>query len=172
MVTENAAEQSLKILSEKSEKSIELFKQTNLQEEKINERLAKVVQQYLSRWKDTTRPGMLALASEAAGGQQGKALPLQFALLHIDATMDIHDDIIDESLSKKRVKTIYGKMGKETALLIGDKFMVKGFVQLHTALENLPLERRRLIMAGVNDFLFEVVDAHVSESARKQINGV
>ena len=69
--------------------------------------------------------------------------------------------------AKKRVKTIYGKMGKETALLIGDKFMVKGFVQLHKALENIPLERQRLIMAGVNDFLFEVVDAHVSEAALK-----
>ena len=167
MTITSTAEQSLKILNEKSQKSIELFKQSNYHQKTGNEKLNKIIEQYLSRWKDTTRPATLALAFEAVGGEQGKAVPLQFALLHIDATMDIHDDIIDESLSKKRVKTIYGKMGKETALLVGDKFMVKGFVQLHKALENLPLERQRLIMAGVNDFLFEVVDAHVSESALK-----
>jgi geranylgeranyl diphosphate synthase, type I len=167
MANKSTAEQSLKILSEKSQKSIELFKQTNYQQKTGNEKLNKVIEQYLSRWKDTTRPAMLALAFEAVGSEQGKAVPLQFALLHIDATMDIHDDIIDESVAKKRVKTIYGKIGKETALLIGDKFMVEGFIHLHKALENLPLERQGMIMAGVRDFLSEVVDAHVLEAALK-----
>ncbi len=167
MASKSAAEQSLKILSKKSEKAIELFKKTNLGQKTSDEKLNKVIEQYLLRWKDTTRPGMLALAFEAAGGEIDKAVPLQLALLHIDATMDIHDDIIDESLAKKRVKTIYGKMGKETALLIGDKFMVEGFNHLHEALVNLPLEQQNRIMAGVNDFLSEVVDAHVAEAALK-----
>ncbi len=163
MATENATDHSLRILSEKSEKSIELFKQMNLREAKSNERLTKVIEQYLSRWRDTTRPGMLALAFEAVGGEQDKALPLQFALLHIDATMDIHDDIIDESVAKKNRKTVYGKLGKEATLLIGDAFMVKGFHYLHKAIENLPADQRSMIMDGIQDFLSEVVEAHLSE---------
>lgn len=167
MPGESIAEKSLKILSEKSQQAIALFKQAVSEEKTSDEKLNKVLEQYVSRWNDTTRPGILALSFEAAGGEQGKAVPLQFALLYIDATMDIHDDIIDESIAKKKVKTIYGKMGKEAALLIGDKFMVKGFTHLHKALKNLPLERQELIMAVVKDFLSEVVDAHMSEASLK-----
>ena len=167
MASESLAEKSLGILSEKSKQSIALFTRAVLEEETSDEKLNKALKQYVSKWKDTTRPGILALSFEAAGGEQGKAVPLQFALLYIDATMDIHDDIIDESIAKKRAKTIYGKMGKEKALLIGDKFMVKGFAHLHKALNNLPLERQELIMAVVKDFLSEVVDAHISEAALK-----
>jgi geranylgeranyl pyrophosphate synthase len=167
MPGKSIAKKSLKILSEKSEQSIALFKQAVLNEKTISEKLNKVLEQYVSRWNDTTRPGILALSFEAAGGEEGKAVPLQFALLHIDATMDIHDDIIDESIAKRKIKTIYGKLGKETTLLIGDAFMVKGFAHLHKALKNLPLERQELIMAAVKDFLSEVVDAHLSETALK-----
>jgi geranylgeranyl pyrophosphate synthase len=77
--------------------------------------------------------------------------------------MDIHDDIIDESIAKRNRKTIYGKLGKEAALLIGDVLMVKGFFYLHKAVENLQEERKSLIMDEVKDFLTEVVDAHISE---------
>ena len=168
MPGKSIAQKSLKILSEKSEQSIALFKQAVSKEKTSSEKLNKVLEQYVSRWNDTTRPGILALSFEAAGGEQGKAVPLQLALLHIDATMDIHDDIIDESTAKKKAKTIYGKMGKETALLIGDEFMVKGFTRLHEALKNLPIERQESIMTAVKDFLSEVVDAHVSETVLKR----
>jgi geranylgeranyl diphosphate synthase type I len=110
---------------------------------------------------------MLAIACEAVGGNLEEVVPLQAALLFIDATMDIHDDIIDESVSKKNRKTVYGKLGKEATLLIGDALMVKGFSNLHSALEDLPKNRRLQIMNGVKDFLSEVVNAHISEASLK-----
>jgi geranylgeranyl pyrophosphate synthase len=77
--------------------------------------------------------------------------------------MDIHDDIIDKSVAKATGKTIYGKTGAETALLLGNAFLVKGFVQLHKAIEKLPRERQLLIIDTTKDFLFEVIKAHMIE---------
>ena len=167
MPSENLAETSLKTLNEKSEKAISSFKQAILEDKMSNAKTNDAIEQYLSRWKDTTRPGTLALSCEAVGGKLEEVVPLQVALLFIDATMDIHDDIIDESIAKRNVKTIYGRLGKETALLIGNAFMVKGFSHLHKAIKNLPQARQALIMDSVKAFLLEVVDAHISEAPLK-----
>ena len=83
------------------------------------------------------------------GGQIENVLPLQVALAFIDVTMDIHDDIIDDSLSKKKKKTLYGKLGTGSVLLLGDDFLVKGFYNLYKAIENLPKERQLRIMSMV-----------------------
>jgi geranylgeranyl pyrophosphate synthase len=167
MTKESLAEKSLLTLNEKSDKARKLVKKIILEEKLSQEKINQAVELYLSRWNDTTRPGTLALSYEAVGGEPDKAVSLQTALLLIDATMDIHDDILDESLAKKNIKTIYGKLGKEAALLIGDALMVKGFSQLHKALENLPQERQALIIDEVHTFLLEVVDAHIIEAQLK-----
>jgi len=167
MPTESLTEKALKVLNEKSAKARASAKQAILEEKTGIKKVDDAVEQYLSRWKDSTRPGVLSLACEAVGGNPEEAVPLQAALLFIDATMDIHDDIIDESIAKKNRKTLYGKLGKETTLLLGDVFMVKGFNRLHKALENLPKDWSLQIIDEVNHFLSEVVEAHISEAPLK-----
>jgi geranylgeranyl pyrophosphate synthase len=167
MASESLVEKALKTLNEKSEKARSIVKQALLEEKTGIKKVDETIEQYLLRWNDTTRPGMLAIACEAVGGSLEEVVPLQAALLLIDATMDIHDDIIDESVTKKNRKTVYGKLGKEATLLIGDALMVKGFSNLHRALEDLPKNRRLQIMNGVKDFLSEVVNAHISEAPLK-----
>ena len=166
MASENRTEKAMKILNEKSEKARAIVKHSILEKQIGIGKVDKAIGQYLSRWNDTTRPGVLALACEAVGGKR-EVVPLQAALLFIDATMDIHDDIIDESVTKKNRKTVYGKIGKEATLLIGDAFMVEGFYYLHKAIENLPTAQKLMIMDGVKDFLSEVVEAHISEAPLK-----
>lgn len=167
MANETLTEKVLKLLDEKSAKARTIVKQIILAEKTEVKKVDTAIEQYLSRWDDTTRPGILYLACEAVDGNAQEIVPLQVALLFIDATMDIHDDIIDESLAKKNRKTVYGKLGKEATLLIGDGFMVKGFSQLYRALENLPKDRRLQIIDGVNHFLSEVVEAHMLEAQLK-----
>jgi geranylgeranyl pyrophosphate synthase len=162
MARENRTEKAMYILEEKSAKARAIVKQSILEKQIGIGKVDKAIVGYLSSWNDTTRPGVLALASEAVNGKR-EAVPLQVALLFIDATMDIHDDLIDESVVKKNRKTVYGKLGKEATLLIGDMFMVKGFHYLNKAIDNLPVEQRSMIMDGIQDFLSEVVEAHVSE---------
>lgn len=167
MESERLAEKTLKILLEKSQKALELAKKMILEEKIGLKKTDEAVKYYLSRWNDTTRPGMLSIACEAVGGNSEEVVPLQMALLFIDATMDIHDDIIDGSAVKDDRQTIYGKFGKETALLIGNAFMVKGFNRLYRTLENLPKDQRLLIIDTVKDFLLEVVNAHILEAQLK-----
>ena len=167
MTNESLSEKVLSLLNEKSAKACALVKQSILEKKMGIGKVDNAIEQYLSRWDDTTRPGVLALACEAVGGNREEAVPLQTALLFIDATMDIHDDIIDESTAKKNRKTIYGKLGKGATLLIGDVFMVRGFNYLHKTLENLPRDRRLEIMDTIEDFLSEVVEAHISEATLK-----
>jgi geranylgeranyl pyrophosphate synthase len=167
MASESIAGKVLVLLNEKSARARALVKHSILEKQMGIRKVDKAVEQYLSKWEDTTRPGVLALACEAVGGNQEEVVPLQAALLFIDATMDVHDDIIDESVAKKNRKTVYGKLGKEATLLVGDLFMVEGFNYLHRALENLPKDLRSMVMDGIEDCLSEVVEAHVSEALLK-----
>jgi len=167
MTIESLNEKVLSLLKEKSAKARALVKQLIIEKKIGIQKVDKAIEQYLARWDDTTRPGVLALACEAVGGNREEVVPLQVALLFIDATMDIHDDIIDESTTKKTRKTVYGKLGKGVTLLIGDAFMVRGFNYLSRTLENLAKDRRLGIMNTIEDFLSEVVEAHILEAPLK-----
>lgn len=162
MENRKSAEKALRILEEKSEKVLELTKKTIL-EEKICKRGDEALKHYIKKWEDTTRPGVLCLACEAVGGNVEEIIPLQVALLFIAATMDIHDDIIDKSVSKSTGQTLYGKFGEEIALLLGNAFLVKGFNQMYKAIGNLSKERKSLIIDTLKNFLFEVINAHILE---------
>ncbi len=162
MDNEGPAGTALEVLRLKSEEALELTKKAIL-EEKISKKTDAALKDYVKKWNDTTRPGVLSLACEAVNGNLNELVPLQIAMLSIAATMDIHDDIIDKSDAKATGKTVYGKTGVETALLLGNAFLVKGFIQLYKAIEKLPRERQLLIIDTVQNSLFEVIKAHVIE---------
>jgi len=167
MANKGLAEKALAILQAKSEKALKNAKELVLQEKFRCEKANEALQYYVSTWNDTTRPGVLALAHEAVGGKAEEVIPLQTAMLFIDAAMDIHDDIIDKSTKKGSKETLYGKFGEETALLIGNALLVKGFNHLHKVTGKLPLDKKKLINDAVKKFLFEVIDAHIQESMLK-----
>lgn len=163
MKNERLAEKALAILHEKSEKALKEAKELILKEEFKSQKAREALKYYVSTWNDTTRPGVLALAHEAVGGKPEEVIPLQTAMLFIDAAMDIHDDIIDKSTTKGSKETLYGKFGEETALLIGNTFLVKGFNHLNKVTEKLPLDKKQPIINIVKDSLFKLIDAHTRE---------
>jgi geranylgeranyl pyrophosphate synthase len=167
MANKRLAEKALAILQAKSEKALKNAKELILKEKFRCEKANEALRYYVATWNDTTRPGVLALAYEAVGGKAEEVVPLQTAMLFIDAAMDIHDDIIDKSTKKGSKETLYGKFGEETALLIGNALLVKGFNHLHKVTGKLPLNKKKLINDAVKKFLFEVIDAHIQESMLK-----
>ena len=169
MTNKGLAEKALAILQAKSEKALKNAKELILKENFRCEKANEALQYYVSTWNDTTRPGVLALAHEAVGGKTEEVVPLQTAMLFIDAAMDIHDDIIDKSTKKGSKETLYGKFGEETALLIGNALLVKGFNHLNKVTEKLPSDKKQLIMDAVKDSLFKVIDAHINEVELKKI---
>jgi len=162
MDNEELCVKALEVLRLKSKEALESTKKAML-EEKMSKETDAVLRDYVKKWDDTTRPGVLSLAYEAVNGNLKELTPLQVAMLLIAATMDIHDDIIDKSVAKVTGKTIYGKTGAETALLLGNAFLVKGFIQLYKAIEKLPPERQLMISDTAKDFLLEVIKAHIIE---------
>jgi geranylgeranyl diphosphate synthase type II len=168
MADEGLAKKALEILQVKSEKALKNVKELILQEKFECERVNEALRYYISTWNDTTRPGVLALAHEAVGGELEEVVPLQTAMLLIDAAMDIHDDILDKSTIKHSKKTLYGKFGEELALLIGNSLLIKGLNYLNKAAENLSINRKQVIIDNVKDFLLKVIDAHILEAELKK----
>jgi octaprenyl-diphosphate synthase len=164
MSVQSDAEKTLTLFNQKSIKAHALVKQEIINQKIGLKKQDEVIEQYLSMWNDSIRQGIASIAFEVVGGKSEDVVPLQVALSFIDATMDIHDDVIDGSMKKKGTKTVYGRLGKASTLLIGDLFLVKGFFLLHKALENLPREKQSQIMDIANSFLTEVVKAHVAET--------
>lgn len=164
MIRQSEAEKALSILYQKSNLSQSLLKQEILSQKIGLKGPDKAIEQYLLTWNNTIRQGVLSLAFEVVGGKLENIVPLQVALSFIDATMDIHDDIIDGSLKKKKTRTIYGKLGVGSSLLIGDLFIVRGFCQISEVIKKISEEKQALIMVTVNNFLSEVVKAHMAET--------
>lgn len=162
MDNEELCGKALEVLRLKSKEALESTKKAIL-EEKMSKKADAALRDYVKKWDDTTRPGVLSLACEAVNGNLNELVPLQVAMLLIAATMDIHDDIIDKSAAKVTGKTVYGKTGAGTTLLLGNAFLVKGFIQLYKAIEKLPRERQLLIIDTTKGFLFEVIKAHITE---------
>ena len=166
MKTRTRAEKALSILQEKSVNALQSAKNTIMQEKMEYEKSNEAIEYYVANWNDTTRPALIAIACEAVTNNADMA-PLQTALLLIDAATDIHDDLIDDSTTKSSGLTVYGKFGKETALLIGNAFLVKGFECLYSALDNLPKEKRLQVIETLKNSLFEMINAHILEAQLK-----
>ena len=74
-----------------------------------------------------TRPALFSLVCEAVGGDPDITMPIAISITLISGAIDIHDDIIDQSKTKGDQPTVFGKFGKDIALLVGDALMFKGF---------------------------------------------
>jgi geranylgeranyl pyrophosphate synthase len=153
----------LSILRERSTKALQTARKQiltmNIEEEKARE----AWEYYAAIWDDITHPGILSLACEAVGGNPEETCPIQVATLLLTAAMDIHDDIVDQSKIKNGQPTIFGKFGKDIALLLGDALLMKGFTLLYRYVESFPPETMKTIIDTIENSFFEVGNAHLLE---------
>jgi geranylgeranyl pyrophosphate synthase len=155
------------ILRTRSARSLELARKRILKMNVESSQARRAIKLYAEQWDDIAHPGILALSCEAVGGNIEKAIPLQVATLLLTATMDLHDDIIDQSRIKNGRPTVFGRFGKDITLLIGDAFFLEGFVLLYKNEGGAsPASVRRMIEA-IEQAYFEVGNAHLLEVALK-----
>jgi heptaprenyl diphosphate synthase len=132
-----------------------------LQSQKAQQALTYFMTEY---WHDTARPSLMALTCKAVGGNPELTQPVAVPMILISGAIDIHDDIIDQSRRKDGRPTVYGKFGKEIALLIGDALLFKGLTLLNNAIvKDLPTEKMREIVCLVKSMFFELGDAEALE---------
>jgi geranylgeranyl pyrophosphate synthase len=118
-------------------------------------------------WRDTTRPALLSIACEAVGGNPKAADPIAAPLTLICEAVDLHDDVIDQSVKKKNHLTLYGKFGKDLTLLIGDALLFKGFKMLNEAEPRISHGKMQTILCVVKDLFFELGEAETLEMSFK-----
>ena len=109
-------------------------------------------------------PTLIYLSCKAVGGEPEKTKSLATAMLLITASGDIHDDIIDKSPTKFHRKTVFGKYGRDIALLAGDALLTQGMTLLQNSCEYLPLDQRKAIADLITKSMFELVEAEAMET--------
>jgi heptaprenyl diphosphate synthase len=114
-------------------------------------------------WHDCTTPTLIFLACEAVNGNSNRLTDLASAMILINGAIDIHDDIIDHSTRKDGRPTIYGKFGKEVALLSGDALFFKGSMKLIESCQSFDMERNKSILTFLKQGFFELGEAEVFE---------
>lgn len=156
-------EKALQLLEAKSKKAIELAKIEMLSVNVKDKKLREALEYYACNLDDSLHPGIIALAYESVGMHVGIPVEIQLAMLFLTSAIDIHDDVIDESLTKNGRPTIFGKFGRDIALLVGDGMFLKGMSILHNCKEIVPYRRIDAIISTVLSSFFEAGDAHVTE---------
>jgi geranylgeranyl diphosphate synthase type I len=163
---EELSEYIAKLFEERGKKALEIARRiindeiTRLSCEEAREALKYFMN---TKLKDTTRPSLLSIACEALGGEPEKTTPIAVPLILISSAVDVHDDIIDHSIAKKGKLTLYGKFGKDMALLIGDALLFKGFTLLCEAGKKFPLEKISTIFELIKNLFFELGEAEAYE---------
>lgn len=165
VIPEEAMKQIEKIFKKRGKKALEMARKEILQEKleckEAKEALAYFVTKY---WHDLARPSLLSLVCEAVGGDPELTTPIAIPMMLISGAIDIHDDIIDQSKRKYGRLTVYGRYGKDIALLIGDALLFKGLTLLNKGAEKgIPFEKMRIIIDIIKDMFFELGDAEALE---------
>jgi geranylgeranyl pyrophosphate synthase len=116
-------------------------------------------------WIDILHPTLLSLASEAVGGNPQDTTHLGAALVLLAGGADIHDDIIDQSETKEGKPTVFGKFGRDLAILAGDALLFEGLFLLHEAVEVLPKEEARKILETIKMAFWGISGAEAKEAS-------
>jgi geranylgeranyl pyrophosphate synthase len=157
------------------ETSLDAFKiaKEKMQMEKLQTiQVKKALNYYLKGWRNVIHPGLIYLAGKAVDAKSEAITQTQVAMLLLTAAFDIHDDIIDKSLFKDKRATIFGKFGADVAILLGNAFLIKGFVELHNLEKVVSAEKTKEIFSTINETFFKLGEAHVLELSLRQKKSV
>lgn len=154
-----------RIFNKRGSKALKMARKAVLEEKLESKKAQQALNYFMTEyWHDVARPSLMALACEAAGGNPELTLPIAVPMILISGAIDIHDDIIDQSRTKDGKPTVYGKFGKEIALLTGDALLFKGLALLSQAkAEGISAAKMQQITDVTRTMFFELGDAEALE---------
>jgi geranylgeranyl pyrophosphate synthase len=161
--SQKKSEMLVEELKRRSSKALQLARKTILAEKTQSGNALEALEYYTLHWNDFTHPGFFSIACEAVGADLDAVLPVQAAITMMAAAFDIHDDLIDESRAKHGIQTVFGKFGKDIALLLGDAFLIEGFALLDESIAELPRKKMKEALETFKIALFELGNAHALE---------
>ena len=158
-------EQAMAILQEKGQKSVELARQMVLQEPIEYKPFKEALNYFMKDWNDILHPALVSLACEAVDGNPDKTIQLGAALVLLAGGADVHDDIIDQSVTKGSKPTVFGKFGNDIAILVGDALLLKGTYLLHQTSESLLKDKKDAVLKTVRQAFFEISSAEAKAAS-------
>lgn len=162
--SDELVETAKKLLREYGGKGLEMAKQQILSEKTESEAVNESIKYFmLECWRDFSRPGLLSIVCESIDDAPDLTTPVVVALSLLSGGIDIHDDIVDQSMRKGGRLTVLGKFGQEIALLIGDALIFKGLTLLSQDYEGISREKMNQINTIVKDTFFELGTAEALE---------
>jgi len=161
---ERIIEEAQKLLEERGRKPLEMARKAILEEEIESKEVKEALHYFITEyWHDLARPTLMSICCEAVGGDPNATIPFAVPLSLISGALDIQDDIIDQSKTKHGRPTVYGKYGKEIAILTADALLFKGFTLLSQACLEIPKEKASKIIKTIKDMFYELGDAEALE---------
>jgi geranylgeranyl pyrophosphate synthase len=154
------------LLKERGQKALKLAQQAVSQEKTPYEPLGDALNYFMREvWFDFMHPALMSLACEAVGGNPDETVQVGAAFVLLAGGADIHDDIIDQSATKGGKPTVFGKFGKDIALLAGDALLFKGLYMLHEAVRILQEGKRNQILESVRQAFLGISSAEAKETS-------
>jgi geranylgeranyl pyrophosphate synthase len=154
-----------KLLEKEGKQGWKLAQETMLKEETKIKELQEAIS-YIMRVSpaDYFRPALLSFCSRAVEGTSEVTVPTAASLVLFARAIGIHDDIIDQSKTKDNRTTVLGKFGRDTALILTDVLLFKGFTLLRKNLEmSVPKEKIVAILEVIDRVWFEQSEGGVLE---------
>lgn len=164
---EKLIEKATKILQQRGAKAVDIAKKMILSEKVECKEINEAFEYYAKNWNDYLHSGLISLACEAVNGNPDDSIPIQVAMLLLNAAIDIHDDIIDESKTKYGKPTLFGRFGKDVALLVGDALFIKSLSLLRESEQQISVEKANAIWNVICNQFFELGDAEGLEISSK-----
>lgn len=115
-------------------------------------------------------PALISLSCEMVGGRTEKTISIGSAIILIAGAADIHDDVIDESPLKGSKRTVYGKFGKDVALLAGDVLLTRGLLQFQRECDSVPKWQKERILFLLSTSVFDISRAEALEARMRAKN--
>lgn len=170
---EDAMNKIQRIFKKRGKKALDIARSEMLSEAFESEKAHRALTYFMTEyWHDLARPSLMAMACEAAGGKPEATIPVSIPMILISGALDIHDDIIDQSRKKDGRPTVYGKFGRDIALIVGDALLLKGLAILNRLEEaSIPAKKAQRIVETTKKMFFELGDAEALElSFRHQLD--
>jgi geranylgeranyl pyrophosphate synthase len=157
------------LLVERSKKSMDIARKAVLEEKFKHKPLQEALTYFITElWYNASHPALLSLTCEAVGGDPDATNQIGAAFVLLSGAADIHDDIIDQSLTKEGKQTIFGKYGLDMAIIAGNVLWFKGVLLLNQACDAFSTEKKEAILQLAKQSFFDIGSAEAKEASLRR----
>jgi len=161
--SEKLLEEAKKMMEREGRKGWDFAKKTLLQQKTRNPQLKEALN-YAAELPDYFRPAIVSFCCKAVGGNAEVTIPCGASFVLLAKAIGMHDDIIDNLKIRNKRPTLFGKFGKETALIISDILMFKAFTLMRKNADvGVSQQTTTKILEAIDKFWFEQSESEILE---------